>query len=107
MKALALYNYLEENKGGTIKNGEIMEYQDGYQVATRETEELEFQSLGGLLLYLDACELDSFGAWYDAGAWWLDLSSVHIKSKKEALELAKQENQKAIYSWKTKKSIFI
>ena len=107
MKALSLYQYLKENKGGTIKEGKIMNYNKGFQVATRDTEELEFSSLGGLLLYLDACEIDTFGAWYDTGAWWLDLSSVHIKDKNQALELARRENQKAIFDWKTKKSIYI
>jgi len=107
MNKLEYYNYLQDNKGGTIKNGKIVEYKEGYQVATQDSEEIEFNTIGRLLLYVDICELDNFGAWYDRGSWWLDLSSLHIQSKRKALQVARKENQKAIYDWKNKKAIFL
>ena len=104
MNALKFYEYAETHGGATINGGELKTYADGYQVATLEGREVQAEHLGTLLLLIDTLQLQNVGLWLDAGIWYMDTDSRHIKDKEEAHALARANNQKAVYNWATGQS---
>ena len=101
------------NKGGaTFKNGEIVTYESGYQVAIlydavirKDSEQTRAQ-----LLY----EINN-GDLLDGGIWLnpktkhieLDLLTVHISDKRDAKILGKHFKQTAILEWSTFDNIYL
>ena len=111
-----------ENEGATLDvvvyDGKIVsitnkEYQSGY-AASIKGHELKYQrSINNniLLGYIESNmrELDEqpharIGIWFDGKAWYLDISHVY-SSIYNALDDAKQQEQKAIYDFKRKVSL--
>jgi len=107
MNALKLYETVEAQGGATINGGKLQSYESGYQVATLQGREVQAEHLGTLLLLIDTLELQNVGLWLDAGTWYMDTDSQHIKDKEEAHALARANNQKAIYNWATGQSEYI
>lgn len=103
------YNF---NKNGrAIKPkaiGYIVSQDKGIKVIDKPLEHLNFeeieQDLKALIKRVRATEF--IGLWLDNGIIYIDISRV-IQSKENALKLAKEQNQKAIYDLKNKKTIYL
>lgn len=95
------------NNGVTVVHGEVVNYEDGYQVATLRGIEMKAWNPLDLLMLMSWTAEDSFGMWYnkEEDMWYLDTSSIHIKNKAIALEEARRNKQKAIYCWATHSDI--
>jgi phosphopantetheinyl transferase (holo-ACP synthase) len=92
--------------GATIKKGAIKNYKSGFQVCVNSKEKT-FKSLIFALKFAQKEALKSFGLWKDNGLWYLDTNSIRVATKKEALKLAKEHNQVAVWNWRLKKSVYV
>ena len=98
-------------------NREIVEFKKGYQVSVKDihridtfylNDEMITKTIYELLKKLYMTKGDYFvGTWFDdENVLYIDIS-IYVKDKKEALELAKKHNQKAIFDWDSKTSIYL
>jgi len=101
-----LYNEIKESNGATIKNGKIVNYKTGYQVAINSKEKT-FKRLGNALRHIEKNELKSVGLWCDSGVWYLDTNTVRITTKKEALQKAQENKQIGIWDWSKFQTIYV
>ena len=101
------------NQGGaTFRNGAPVIHHDGYQVAIlyhaseygNTDEEHE-----ALLNAINDGNLPDGGIWLnpDTNMIEVDLLTVHISDKHDALNLARHFKQKAIFDWSTFDSIYL
>ena len=95
--------------GATFKNGAPIIYKSGYQVAILY-DTIEYDDDEDLELLLSAINnrnLQDGGIWYNTATRKIevDLLTVHIDNKMDALNLAQHFNQKAIFEWSTFESI--
>jgi hypothetical protein len=97
--------------------GYNLDLKSGYMVSIKDLLTLPFKTDEGLLLDFHdnlvkgliniECDDNTFlGAWLDEGLLYIDLS-MHIENKDEALKLAKDNHQKAIWDVKNNKSIYL
>lgn len=85
---------LQNNDGLTLKNGKIITYKTGYQVATEGIETTNQQeAMKAIKAYKGNC-----GVWYADGIYYID-KSHRVSTKKNALELGKACNQISILKW--------
>jgi hypothetical protein len=88
--------------------GYIVSQDKGIKVIDKPLEHLNFkeieQDLKALIKRVRATEF--IGLWLDNGIIYIDISRV-IQSKENALKLAKEQNQKAIFDIKNNKVIFV
>lgn len=88
--------------------GYIVSQDKGIKVIDKPLAHLDFeaieQDLKALIKRVRATEF--IGLWLDSGIIYIDISRV-IQSKENALKLAKEQNQKAIYDLKNKKTIYL
>lgn len=85
---------LKENDGLTLKNGKIIVYKSGYQVAdygeeltTAEEAIKVIRTMGG-----------DCGVWYNGGIYYID-HSMRISTKREALAIGRAHQQISILKW--------
>ena len=86
---------LKDGEGLTLKNGNIINYKSGWQVAT------EGKTTGQPLLayalakgYNGTC-----GIWLENGVYYVD-KCHRVNTKKEALEVGRAHQQISVYGWK-------
>lgn len=86
---------LANNDGLTLKNGKIIVYKSGYQVAT-EGQELKTmqEAMKAIKFYNGNC-----GIWFSEGIWYID-KSRRISKKSEALKIGRENNQQSILKWR-------
>ena len=85
---------LTNNEGLTLKNGKIITYKSGYQVATEGIETTDPQiAIQAVRLYGGNC-----GVWLSGGIYYVD-KSHRISTKREALRVGKECNQISILKW--------
>jgi ribose 5-phosphate isomerase len=101
-----MYDALLKNGGGTLKDGKLIEYKTGYQVAI-SSQEKTFSKLGQLVYFIQKNKLRSVGVWRDGALWFLDTNTKRINTKKEAIELAKKYHQIAIWNWKKSQTVYV
>ena len=79
---------LANNDGLTLKNGKLITYKSGYQVATEglETKDIN-EAMQMIRNYNGNC-----GVWYSEGIYYID-KSHRVSTKKEALEIGRRCNQ--------------
>ena len=89
---------LKEDDGLTLKNGHIITYKSGWQVADhgyelRTAEEAIscVRELGG-----------NCGIWYAGGIYYVD-HSFRVNTKREAIAIGREYHQISVWGWKTKK----
>ena len=89
---------LQENDGLTLKNGRIITYKTGWQVAdygyelrTAEEAIACVRKLGG-----------NCGIWFSDGIYYID-HSFRVSTKNRALSIGRQYHQISIWGWKTQK----
>jgi hypothetical protein len=103
---------LIEQGGATFKDGAVVTYEEGYQVAilydavyypnTSEDRER-------LLVHINHGILQDGGMWFnpETNKIEVDLLTVHITNITDAKNLARHFKQKAILNWKTFESIYL
>lgn len=87
---------LANNDGLTLKNGKLITYKSGYQVATEglETKDIN-EAMQMIKNYNGNC-----GVWYSEGIYYID-KSHRVSTKKEALEIGRRCNQISVLKWAT------
>ena len=87
---------LKNNDGLTLKNGKIITYKTGWQVATEGIETTNARdAINAVKHYGGNC-----GIWYSEGIYYIDKSS-RISTRCKALEIGRQCNQQSILNWRT------
>ena len=87
---------LNNNDGLTLKNGKIITYKSGWQVATEGIETTDIvEAMKAVKAYSGNC-----GIWFSEGIWYID-KSRRVSTKREALELGRACNQISILKWAT------
>ena len=126
MTFLELMDYLQKNGGATIKINDVDDYfiynhEYGYQVARRGIiSGLYFENVVATEIILDLkTEFDKIvgfflttkngdiGLWVDDNKLYIDTLSQWFTVKSTALEIAKNEGQKAIWDWSKKETIYL
>lgn len=88
-------NALRNNDGLTLKNGEVITYKSGWQVATEGIETWSItQALEAILAFGGNC-----GIWYSNGVYYID-KSYRVATKREAMAIGKACNQISILRWR-------
>ena len=87
---------LKNNDGLTLKNGEIITYKSGWQVATEGFETRDIvKAMQMIRKYEGNC-----GVWFSKGIYYID-KSHRVSTKREALEIGRRCNQISILKWAT------
>jgi hypothetical protein len=87
---------IAENGGLTLKNGKVITYKSGWQVAdhgieAKSAEEAikAVRAMGG-----------NCGIWLENGIYYID-HSFRVNTKREAMEIGRAHNQISVLSWRT------
>lgn len=89
---------LTEDDGLTLKNGKIIKYKTGWQVADYGIEVTTAEeAIRAVKQYNGNC-----GVWYSGGIYYVD-HSFRISTKQEALAIGRKYSQISIWGWKTQK----
>lgn len=92
---------LENNDGLTLKNGKIITYKTGYQVATEGIETTDMkEAMKAIKAFNGNC-----GVWLENGIYYID-KSHRESTKKNALAIGREKNQISILQWRTMKLIY-
>lgn len=85
---------LSNNGGLTLKNGRIITYKTGWQVATHGVEvKTAREAIEAVKAYGGNC-----GVWLENGIYYVD-KSFRVDTKREALEIGRKHNQISIFGW--------
>jgi hypothetical protein len=86
---------LTNNDGLTLKNGKLITYKTGWQVATEgiQTESAR-EAIEAVKAYNGNC-----GIWFADGIYYID-KSKRVNTKREALEIGKACNQISVLRWR-------
>lgn len=88
-------NKLMENDGLTLKNGKLITYKSGWQVATEGVEcHTARDAINAIKAYGGNC-----GVWFAGGIYYID-KSHRVNTKREALEVGKAHNQISVLGWR-------
>lgn len=92
---------LKENDGATFKDGDIVEYKTGYQVATLgyifKTAEARAKAIE---------KMKTCGVWFSGGVYYVD-ESYWVKTKKVALAIGDEYAQQSILKWADKSLVWL
>ena len=92
---------LENNDGLTLKNGKVITYKTGYQVATEGIETTDIkEAMKAIKAFNGNC-----GVWLENGIYYID-KSHRENTKKKALEVGRNHNQISILQWATMNLIY-
>lgn len=95
MIAITRLTSLKNNDGLTLKNGEIITYKTGWQVATEGMETRSPKvAMIMIKMYGGNC-----GIWFSDGIYYID-KSHRVNTKKEAMEIGRACNQISVLNWK-------
>jgi len=85
---------LSENDGLTLKNGRLISYKSGWQVATEGVEcATAREAITAVKAYAGNC-----GVWYSGGIYYVDRSK-RVSTKTEAMKIGRACNQISILKW--------
>lgn len=85
---------LSENDGLTLKNGRLISYKSGWQVATEGVEcATAREAINAVKAYAGNC-----GVWYSGGIYYVDRSK-RVSTKTEAMKIGRACNQISILKW--------
>ena len=88
---------LTNNDGLTLKNGKVISYRTGWQVATHGVEvKTAREAIEAVKAYGGNC-----GIWLENGIYYVD-KSFRVNTKREALEIGRAHNQISIFGWARK-----
>ena len=87
-------NKLMENDGLTLKNGKLITYKSGWQVATEGVEcKTAREAINAVKAYNG-----NGGVWFANGIYYID-KSHRVNTKREALEVGRAHNQISVLGW--------
>ena len=90
-------NKLQNNDGITLKNGRIVTYRTGWQVATDGVEVTTArEAINAVKAFGGNC-----GVWLADGIYYVDRSK-RVNTKREALAIGRACNQISIFGWARK-----
>lgn len=90
-------NKLQNNDGITLKNGQIVTYKTGWQVATEGIEATTArEAINAVKAFGGNC-----GVWLADGIYYVDRSK-RVNTKKEAMTIGRACNQISIFGWARK-----
>lgn len=92
-----------KNNGGNLKNWNPVNYSSGYMVAIKKGAIIEVNDIKAIIEFVDSVN-GSCGLWVNAGYMYIDIS-INIESKEEALKLASELKELAIFDCKNLKDI--
>ena len=88
-------NKLQNNEGLTLKNGKVITYKSGWQVATEGVEaKTAREAINAVKAYKGNC-----GVWFADGVYYVD-KSHRVNTKREAMEIGRACNQISVLNWK-------
>ena len=88
---------LVNNEGLTLKNGKLIEYKTGWQVAVYGVEvQTAREAINAVKAYDGNC-----GVWFADGIYYID-KSFRVDTKREALKIGREHNQISIFGWSRK-----
>lgn len=86
---------LTNNDGLTLKNGKIITYKTGWQVATEGIETRDTrEAINAVKAYNGNC-----GIWYSEGIYYID-KSKRVNTKREAITIGRAYNQISVLCWR-------
>ena len=89
-------NKLTDNDGLTLKNGKLITYKSGWQVATEGKETASpREAMNFIKEYNGNC-----GVWFNNGIYYID-KSHRVSTKREAMRIGKECNQISVLCWRT------
>ena len=87
---------LGNEDGLTLKNGKVITYKSGWQVATEGKETTDvYEAMAIIREYKGNC-----GVWYNEGIYYID-KSHRVATKREALAIGRECNQMSVLCWRT------
>ena len=92
---------IENNGGLTLKNGKIIEYKSGYQVATEGVTTTDITKVRAFMLAFGG----NCGLWLEDGVWYID-HCRRVSTKRDALALGRRCKQISIFKWADKSLIY-
>lgn len=96
MIAITKLTSLKNNDGLTLKNGEIITYKSGWQVATEGMQTTSPKvAMIMIKLYKGNC-----GIWFSDGIYYID-KSHRVNTKREAMQIGRECNQISVLNWRT------
>lgn len=85
---------LLDNDGLTLKNGKIITYKSGWQVAVEGIECITAEeAIKAVKKFNGNC-----GIWYSNGIYYID-KSFRVSTKREAIKIGREHNQISILKW--------
>lgn len=85
---------LKDNDGLTLKNGKVITYKSGWQVATEGKETTDIREAIKMIKDYDG----SCGIWFSGGIWYID-KSHRVDTKREAMRIGRECNQISVLKW--------
>ena len=87
---------IAENGGLTLKNGKVITYKSGWQVADHG---IEVKSAEEAIKAVKAMS-GNCGIWLENGIYYVD-HSFRVNTKREAMEIGRAHNQISVLCWRT------
>jgi len=87
---------IEENGGLTLKNGKVITYKSGWQVADHGIEAKSAEEAIKAVREMGG----NCGIWLENGIYYID-HSFRVNTKHEALEIGRAHNQISVLCWRT------
>ena len=92
---------LNNNDGLTLKNGKVITYKSGWQVATEGVEvRTAREAINAVKAYGGTC-----GVWYSEGVYYIDRSR-RVNTKHEALTIGRACNQISVLRWQGMRLVY-
>ena len=91
------------NGGGNLKDWKKVSYSSGYMVAIKKGAIIDVKDIQSIIKFIDSVN-GSCGLWVNNGFMYIDIS-INIPEKEEALKLASELKELAIFDCKNLKDI--
>ncbi len=91
---LEMLKALKNNDGLTLKNGKVITYKTGWQVADHGVECKTAAEAAEAVKKMNG----SCGIWYSDGVYYID-HSFRVKTKRQAMEIGRKHNQISVLKW--------
>ena len=92
-----------KNGGGNLKDWQPVNYSNGYMVAIKKGAIINVNDTASIIKFINSVN-GSCGLWVNNGFMYIDIS-INIQDKKEALQLASELKELAIFDCKELKDI--
>ena len=87
---------IQENGGLTLKNGKVITYKSGWQVADHGIEATTAEEAIKAVRAMNG----NCGIWLESGIYYID-HSFRVNTKREAIAIGKEHNQISVLCWRT------